>query len=307
MSRAFVVFGIRSYATMAQQVAKLLKANLGHVEIREFPDGERYQRILTKVSDKDVVLVGGTISDAATLELYDLACALAKYGARSLDLIIPYFSYSTMERAVQSGEVVTAKTRARLLSSIPDAARGNRAFLLDLHSDGIPHYFEGDLTAYHVYGKPFVAEAARHLGGKDFVLASTDAGRAKWVQSLAEDLGVDAAFVFKRRLSGQRTAVTGVSAQVKGRHVIIYDDMIRTGGSLLSAARIYQAAGAKIIDVISTHGLFPGDALVKLQKSGVIRKIHVTDSHPRAVELKSQFLKVHPVAPLLVDALKEQS
>jgi len=307
MSRAFVVFGIRSYATMAQQVAKLLKANLGHVEIREFPDGERYQRILTKVSDKDVVLVGGTISDAATLELYDLACALAKYGARSLDLIIPYFSYSTMERAVQSGEVVTAKTRARLLSSIPDAARGNRAFLLDLHSDGIPHYFEGNLTAYHVYGKPFVAEAARHQGGKDFVLASTDAGRAKWVQSLAEDMGVDAAFVFKRRLSGQRTVVTGVSAQVKGRHVIIYDDMIRTGGSLLSAARIYQAAGAKTVDVISTHGLFPGDALVRLQKSGVIRKIHVTDSHPRAVELKSQFLKVHPVASLLVNALKEQS
>src|SRR5579863_7105314 len=103
MSRAFVVFGIRSYTTMAQQVAKLLKANLGHVEIREFPDGERYQRILTKVSDKDVVLVGGTISDTATLELYDLACALAKYGARSLDLIIPYFGYSTMERAVKSG------------------------------------------------------------------------------------------------------------------------------------------------------------------------------------------------------------
>jgi ribose-phosphate pyrophosphokinase len=307
MSRAVVVFGIRSYATMAQQVAKMLKAKLGHMEIREFPDGERYQRILTKVSGKDVVLVGGTISDAATLEIYDLACALSKYGARSLDMIIPYFGYSTMERAVQSGEVVTAKTRARLLSSIPDAARGNRAFLLDLHSDGIPHYFEGNITAFHVYGKPFVVKAARQLGGKDFVLASTDAGRAKWIQSLAEDMGVDAAFVFKRRLSGQHTAVTGVSAQVKGRHVIIYDDMIRTGGSLLSAARIYQAAGAKIIDVISTHGLFPCDALEKLQKSAVIRKIHVTDSHPRAVELKSEFLNVHSVAPSLVNALKEQS
>jgi ribose-phosphate pyrophosphokinase len=230
-----------------------------------------------------------------------------KYGARSLDLIIPYFGYSTMERAVKLGEVVAAKTRARLLSSIPSAARGNRVFLLDLHSDGIPHYFEGTITAFHVYGKPIVVKAAQRLGGKDFVLASTDAGRAKWVQSLAEDMSVEASFVFKRRLDGQHTAVTGVSAQVKDRHVIIYDDMIRTGGSLLSAARVYQAAGAKVIDVICTHGLFPGDALEKICQSGVIRAIHATDSHPRAVELKGAFLKVHPVASLLVKALKEHS
>jgi len=307
MSRSTVVFGIRAYAEMARQVTKLIKSAHGQVDVREFPDGERYQRILTNVSDRDVVLVGGTISDQATLELYDLACALVKYGARRLDLIIPYFGYSTMERAVRSGEVVTAKTRARLLSSLPRAARGNRVFLLDLHSDGIPHYFEGDITAFHVYGKPFVAKAARQLGGKDFVLASTDAGRAKWVQSLAEDLGVEAAFVFKKRLDGKRTAVTGVSARVKSRHVIIYDDMIRTGGSLLSAAKIYQAAGARIIDVISTHGLFPGDALEKLRKSRVIRTIHVTDSHPRAAELRGKFLKVHPVAPLLIEAWRKHS
>jgi len=144
MSRSFVVFGIRSYAAIAVQVAELTKGKLGEVDVREFPDGERYQRIVTNVSDKDVVLVGGTISDKATLEIYDLACALVKYGARSLDLIIPYFGYSTMERAVKLGEVVTAKTRARLLSSIPSASQGNRALLLDLHSDGIPHYFEGN-------------------------------------------------------------------------------------------------------------------------------------------------------------------
>ena len=87
MSRSFVVFGIRSYAGMAAQVAKLTKGKLGELDVREFPDGERYQRIVTNVSDKDVVLVGGTISDEATLELYDLACALVKYGARSLDLV----------------------------------------------------------------------------------------------------------------------------------------------------------------------------------------------------------------------------
>ncbi len=307
MSRSFVVLGTRSYAAMTKQVATLTKGRLGRVEVRDFPDGERYQRIVTNVSDKDVVLVGGTINDEDTLELYDLACALVKYGARSLDLIIPYFGYATMERAAQLGEVVTAKTRARLLSSIPTAARGNRAFLLDLHTEGIPHYFEGNLTAFHVYGKPMVLKVARQLADKTFVLASTDAGRAKWVQSLAEDMGVDASFVFKKRLDGSHTAVTAVSAQVADQHVIIYDDMIRTGGSLLSAAKVYQAAGAKIIDVISTHGILPGDALEKLRQSGVIRSIHVTDSHPRALALQGDFLKVHPVAPILVDALRKHS
>ncbi len=177
-------------------------------------------------------------------------------------MVIPYFAYSTMERAAQYGEVVTAKTRGpRLLSSLPTAARGTRIFLLDPHSEGIPHYFEGNITAFHVHGKSFVKEAARKIAGGISSWLRPMPARAKWVQSLAGDLGVDAAFVFKRRSSARKTTVTGVSAEVKGRRVIIYDDMIRTGGSLLGAARIYRDAGAKSIDVISTHGLFPGDAL----------------------------------------------
>lgn len=300
-----LVFGTHSYAGMARQIARLLKGEAGKIEVQEFPDGERYRRLLTEVSNRDVVLVGGTISDGDTLELYDLGCALAKYGARRLDLVIPYFGYSTMERAVKRGEVVTAKTRARLLSSLPAAAQGTRVFLLDLHSEGIPHYFEGDITAFHIYGKPLILKIARRIGGRDCVLASTDAGRAKWVQSLAEDLGVEAAFVFKKRIDGSHTAITGVSAHVKERHVIIYDDMIRTGGSLLEAANAYQKAGARVIDVISTHGLLPGNAVERLQESDVIRTVHVTDSHPNALKLKTPFLQVHAVAGLLVNALKE--
>src|SRR6185436_652869 len=111
---------------------------------------------------------------------------------------------STMERSVRSGEVVTAKTRARLLSSIPMASRGTQVFLLDLHVNSIAYYFEGGIRPVHVYGKPLVTGAARRLGGDDFVLACTDAGRAKWVESLANDLGVDAAFVYKRRLDGSQ-------------------------------------------------------------------------------------------------------
>nr|MBA3538359.1 ribose-phosphate pyrophosphokinase [Deltaproteobacteria bacterium] len=136
----------------------------------------------------------------------------------------------------------------------------------------------------------------------------TDAGRAKWVESLANDLGVGAAFVYKRRLEGDSTEVTGVSAQVAGKRVVIYDDMIRTGGSLINAAKAYRDAGAIAIDAIATHGLFPGDSLATIQATGLFGKIVVTDSHPSAVALAERgsrdgFLEVSSTAALLVEHL----
>ncbi|WP_428263372.1 ribose-phosphate diphosphokinase [Haliangium sp.] len=275
----------------------------GQIEHKHFPDGERYQRILTPCDDRDVVLLGGTISDLDTLELYDLACALVYYGARRLSLVIPYFGYATMERAVRPGEVVKAKIRARLLSSIPTAAMGNRVFLFDLHVSGITHYFEHETHPLHLYGKPIIARLARELGGDDFVLACTDAGRAKWVSSLANDLGVDAAFAYKRRLDGARTQVAGVSAHVAHKRVVIYDDMIRTGSSLLGAAQAYRDAGAVDVIALCTHGVFPGDALERLRQCGLLSQVACTNSHPRALALAGDFLRVESIAPLLGERL----
>ncbi len=210
---------------------------------------------------------------------------------------MPFFGYGTMERSVRPGEVVTAKTRARLLSSIPMASRGTQVFLLDLHVASIAHYFEGGIRPIHVYGKSLVIAAARALGGTEFVLACTDAGRAKWVESLANDMDVAAAFVYKRRHDGENTEVTGVSAQVEGKRVVIYDDMIRTGGSLINAAQAYRDAGAASIDAVATHGLFPGDSLARLEATGLFGKIITTDSHPRAVALAATLAQRLPASP----------
>ncbi|HRC55898.1 MAG: ribose-phosphate diphosphokinase [Myxococcales bacterium] len=299
-----LVFSTEAYQYLAHRVVELGEWQLGQVTRKWFPDGEHYQRVDTDCADRDVVLVGGTITDHDTLELYDLACGLVTEGAYRLRLVIPFFGHSTMERAVRAGEVVTAKTRARLLSSIPVASGGNQVFLLDLHVSAVAHYFEGGIRPVHVYGKPIVMEAATRLGGDDFVLACTDAGRAKWVESLANDLGVPAAFVYKRRLDGASTEVTGVSAQVAGKRVVIYDDMIRTGGSLCSAARAYRDAGAASIDAIATHGVFPGDSAAKIAATGLFGKIVVTDSHPRAVAHQGAGLEVQSVAGLLVEHLR---
>lgn len=304
MNRPMLVFSTQTYAPLLAHLLHGQDFEEGLLERRVFPDGERYLRILTDVEDREVAVLGGTISDADTLELYDLACGIVKNGAERLHLVIPYFGYSTMERAVMPGEVVTAKTRARLLSAIPGAPWGNRVVLLDLHTEGLPHYFEGAMRPTHVYAKPVITQAIHRLGGERYVLACTDAGRAKWVESLANDLGVNASFVFKKRLDGEHTQITAVSAQVEDQTVVIYDDMIRTGGSLLSAARAYLQAGAKEIAAVATHGIFPGDALKRLQDSGVLTRIITTDSHPRARALENDFLQVVSVGSLLATTLK---
>ncbi|MDA3961744.1 MAG: ribose-phosphate diphosphokinase [Planctomycetota bacterium] len=302
-----VVFAQPHYEAMAASIANELGAELGEVERRVFPDGEHYQRVVTQIADRDAILVGGTVDETATLTMFDLGCAISKYGARRLDLIIPYYGYSTMERSTIPGEVITGKTRSRVLSAIPAAAAGNRAWFLDLHAEGIQHYCEGHMVARHIYAKPVLLPVMRELGGEGMVLASTDAGRAKWVQSLSNELGCAAAIIIKRRLSGDETMVSSVSCDVEGRRVVIYDDMIRTGGSLLGAAKTYLDAGATAVDVVATHGVLPGDAFKRLRDSGLLGTIACTDSHPRAMELESEGLRIIPVAPLLAQKVGDGS
>jgi ribose-phosphate pyrophosphokinase len=298
-----LLFAIKDYEYLAEKIMACTDFEKGELEVNHFTDGERYQRIISLIESRDVVLIGGTVNDEATLELYDLASSLVSYGANSLTLVIPYFGYSTMERAVLSGEIVTAKTRARLLSAIPKSNRGNKVLLFDLHSEGIQYYFEHDLYPVHVYCKDIVIKAALEYGGDNFVMASTDAGRAKWVESLANDLGVNAAFILKRRLKGDHTEVSAINADVDGKTVIIYDDMIRSGGSIINAAKTYKDAGAGDIYVITTHGLFVNDGINKLKNSGLIKKLICTDSHINTQYINDEFVEVRSLAGLICEVL----
>ncbi len=298
-----LLFATQSYQYLLEQTfPHFQNAQKGEVEVKYFPDGERYQRIINTIRNQDIVIIGGTTNDNDTLELYDLACACAKYGAESLTLVIPYFGYSTMERAVKNGEVVTAKTRARLLSSIPQMQHFS-IMMLDLHTEGLPHYFENHIRPIHLYAKPLIIEACQELAGNDFVLACTDAGRAKWVESLANDMQVNGAFVFKRRLSGESTEVTSINADVKDKKVIIYDDMIRTGGSLIKSAQAYKDAGATEIFAITTHGLFSQNALPRIQASGLFSKVVSTNSHPNTLALEGDFLIIKSLGKLFGERL----
>lgn len=294
-----ILFSTVTYEYLKSELLAKNELTSGEIESNIFPDGEIYQRLLTDVKGQDVILIGGTIDDANTMELYDLAQGIAHQGANSLKIIIPYFGYSTMERAVKPGEIVKAKNRALLFSSIPMCAEANQVFLLDLHSEGIPYYFDRDIRCNHFYCKDIIMASCKQLFGIDFTLAATDAGRAKWVESLAFEMGVKSAFVYKERKSGSETHITGINADVQGQNVVIYDDMIRTGGSLMQAAEVYKNAGAKEIIAMTTHGLFTKNAIQKIESQGIISKVIATNTHPNANSIQSTIFSCKTISSLI--------
>ncbi|MCL2725985.1 MAG: ribose-phosphate diphosphokinase [Polyangiaceae bacterium] len=301
MSR--LLFTIPSYDYLEPAFLAAGDFERGRIERKYFPDGERYLRILSELWGRDVVVLGGTPTDVDWLEVFDLASGIARAGARSLAIVMPYFGYSTMERAVLSGEVVIAKTRARLLSSIPAPEGGTRVFLFDLHTVGIEFYLDDRVLTRHIFGAPLVTKKIKErVGGSSFVLGACDAGRAKWVQSLAHDMGVTPAYVYKQRdpESGD-LVVTGVNADVNGKEVVLYDDMIRTGSSLLQAGQAYLGAGAKRVHAIASHLVLPGGALDKLVASGVFASIMGTDSHPGSLKLPRT--DIISIAPRMIECL----
>jgi ribose-phosphate pyrophosphokinase len=300
-----ILFYTPAYKYLAQKILKDCPSlEEGILESKIFPDGEAYHRIISDVSEKEVIIIAGTISDADTIALYDMATACTQFKAVKTKIFIPFYGYSTMERAVKSGEIVKAKTRAILLSSIPKPESGIEIYMFDLHSEGIPYYFENNIKTFHIYAKPLIVEAALSLAANEpFVLASTDAGRAKWVESLANDMHTTAAFILKRRINDSLTEVADISADVAGKIVIIYDDIIRTGGSLIKAAEAYSTKGAKKIFVIATHGVFCNNSLEKIFASGYISAISVTDSHPNAQAIKHPQVNVFSLASIIESVL----
>lgn len=222
-----------------------------------FPDGETYLRIEQPVQHEHVVIVGSTRTAEELLEIVSLSWQVVRDGAERLSIVIPYFGYSTMERAVRSGEVVRAKVNATILSSIPTPPGGKVIFLVDLHAEGIQHYFEGNASVVHLYAKgAILAKVKELLRGetRSLVVGSADTGRAKWVESYANELGAEIAIITKRRLDGSTTEILNVGgADVQGKTVLLYDDMIRSGGSITKAAQAYRKAGAAKIVMACTH------------------------------------------------------
>ena len=302
------ILASQSYNYLKKNLLKTKKFHNLDIESKTFPDGEHYLRIQNpkQISGKPAVYICGTTDDAAILEAYNVACTLVQEGCQSLHLVIPYFGYSTMERAVISGEIVSAKNIARLFSSIPLSAIGNYIYLVDLHSIGTQYYFEQNIHPVHLTTDPIIDKMINDIrrNRKNVVLASADMGRAKWIEKISSRLNMCSGFIMKKRVSGVETEVIALNADVKNKDVILFDDMIRSGSSIIHAAEAYKSIGAKDIYVVCVHGVFTDGAIDRLQKSGIIKAIYCTNTHAKTQLIQDKFVKVYDVSDIILEGLK---
>jgi ribose-phosphate pyrophosphokinase len=278
----------------------------GKVERKQYPDGEYYKRIKDNVRGHSCVILAGLQTDSNFMEVLETAHFLVEADCKKLTIIVPYFGYSTMEKKSKEpgreGEFVKAKYRADILSELPRASYGNRIVMMDLHAEEMTSFFHNVTTA-HISNTNLIIQAARDMvGSYDFTFGATDVGRAKHIEHLARIAGVQPAYVYKRRDSGTNTEVTGANCDVKDKNVVIYDDMIRTGGSIVKAAKVYKSLGAKDVFVISSH-LVMGEGLFNIETSEVIKNISVMNTTPLANKL-SLGVNVYSVAQNIVDFLQ---
>ena len=286
-----LIYSTEASRYFAELIARGLGLEVGEIERKKFGGIENYYRIgIDDRSDligKTAIFVGSTHTDENLLEIYDVSCALVGYGLARLILPIPFFGYSTMERAKKPGEVVTAKTRARILSTIPNGDLRNILLLLDLHVSGMLNYFEGNCLRFELYAEKVLREKIQECLNEKFsgeklndcVFASADLGRPKWVKTFAKYFKTGLALVDKDR-EGEKTKTGKVMGKVKNKIVIIYDDMNRGSGTLVDAAHEYLNCGAmKVYAVLSHLACNDKDAIKKLEESP-IEKIITTNSHP---------------------------
>jgi ribose-phosphate pyrophosphokinase len=201
--KKLLIYGTES----SDYFSKLIASGLGNIPNKiirsQFGDGELYHRLdindPSELFGQTAIFVGSTNSDKDFDELEKIGNALATAGTARRIFIIPFFGYSTMERAVLPGEAVTAKINARRLSGIPNSDRGNVFLMLDLHVSGILHYFEGDCLRYELYGEKILSETIKELGLKDFIFGTADLGRTKWVETFANKFKTDIVFIRKSR------------------------------------------------------------------------------------------------------------
>jgi ribose-phosphate pyrophosphokinase len=265
-----------SHPSLSKSLAAELNIGLGACTTATFPDGEYDVQVSENVRGADVFILQSLHAPVGEhlLELALLTDACHRSGAARVTAVVPYLGYARHDRRESGSEPLGARVVAELLA----ASRVERLICLDLHSPAVEGCFPQPVE--HASAIPVLVEALRANLPTNAVVVSPDLGAVKRAELFARPLGLNVVVVHKQRLSGSDVQAQGVVGDVKGRHAIVVDDMISTGGTLVAAVNAVLAAGAeRPVTVVASHGLFVGQAAERLASIPLARVI-VSDSLP---------------------------
>jgi ribose-phosphate pyrophosphokinase len=293
------LFAGSSHIALAREIADYLGIALGAVELNRFPDGEISLQIKENVRGLDAFVLQSIALDPNNylVELLIMIDALKRASVHSIIAVIPYYGYCRQDRKDKTRVPITAKLVANLLVN----AGATRVLTMDLHAGQIQGFF--DIPVDNLYARPLLAEECKKVLTEEFIVVAPDIGSVKLARSYATHFGVDFAIVDKHRTNATKVEVVTLIGDVKGKDVLLADDMCSTAGTLVSAAKACREKGAKRIFAAIPHGLFVKDAVEKIEKSP-IEALIVSNTVPCTDRLKhSTKIKVISVAPLFGQAI----
>ena len=297
------IFAANSHPRLAAHISERLGRPLGRSEVRTFSDGEISVSINESVRGSDVFVVQSTCAPVNNhlMELLIMIDAFKRASAARITAVMPYFGYARQDRKAKARDPISAKLVADLITS----AGADRVLTMDLHAPQIQGFF--NIPVDHLIGAPILANYFRNIVGKnhdDYVVVSPDLGSVTRARNFAARLDCPIAIVDKRRQRANVSEVMNIIGDVRGKKVILLDDMIDTAGTLCNAAAaIVEKGGALSVMAAATHGVLSGPAIQRIQNS-VIDKVILLDTIALPEEKQIDKITVLPIAPVFSEAIE---
>jgi ribose-phosphate pyrophosphokinase len=295
-----IVFSGTAHPALGQRIAQVLDVPLGTVDVERFHDGEVYVHFEDNVRGKDVFLVQptGPPVDENLMELLVMLDAAKRASADRITAVIPYFGYARQEKKDRPREPITAKLVADILTT----AGAQRVITLDLHAPAIQGFF--NIPMDHLTASGLICRHMERKGLEDLVVVSPDEGMAKKARKVANRLNAPLAIGYKFRPAHGTSSVTHLAGDVKDKTCLIVEDMISTGGSIMSAIDMLLEHGARPeIHVSATHGLLTDRAVERLSRDE-IAEVVLTNSLPLEPDKQNAKIEVLDVASLFAEAIR---
>jgi ribose-phosphate pyrophosphokinase len=281
---------------LAEKIAQAYGNSLGKTVFQKFNDGEMSPYFDESVRGCDVFIVQSTFAPADNfLELLLMVDAAKRASADSITVVVPYFGYARQDRKDKPRISIAAKLMANLIT----ASGADRLMTCDLHADQIQGFF--DIPVDHFDGTSLFIPYLRSLKLKNILFASPDVGGVKRTRNFASFFSADMVVCDKHRKRANEVASMQLIGDVEGANVVLIDDLIDTGGTIVKAAQLIMDSGAKSVRAVCTHAVLSGKAYENIESS-VLKEMVVADTIPSKPSKK---IKVISVAPLFAKAIRK--